>query len=95
MSPNDSGTQALVVAALNALVATVPPGGATYGDGITVSLQATALFPKQVPGTLFLSMIEAAIDSVGTIVSYTLVTPASNVTFASGVIPSPPSVTFT
>ena len=65
------------------------------GDGVTIALQSTALFPLQVPGTLFLSMIEAAIDSVGTIKSYDLVSPAADVTFASGHLPAQPSVTFT
>jgi uncharacterized phage protein gp47/JayE len=95
MVPNDAATQAAVVAAIDALVATVPPGGAAFGDGVTIALQSTALFPKQVPGTLFASMIEAAIDSVGTIASYDLVSPASDVTYAPGHLPAPPSVTFT
>lgn len=95
MLPGDAATQAAVVEQLNALVATVPPGGATYGDGVTIPLQSTALFPKQVPGKLYLSMIEAAIDAVGTIQSYDLTLPSSDVTFATGVIPAAPSVTFT
>ena len=95
MVPNDAGTQARVVAALTALVATVPPGGAAVGDGVTIALQSTALFPLQVPGTLFLSMIEAAINSVGNISSYDLVTPAADVVFATGHLPAPPTVTFT
>ena len=73
----------------------MPPGGASYGDGVTVALQTGALFPIQSPSTLYLSMIEAAIDTVTGIASYDLTLPAADVTFASGHLPAVPTVTFT
>jgi uncharacterized phage protein gp47/JayE len=95
MVPSDATTKAAVTAALVALCASVPPGGATYGDGVTVSLQTGALFPLQVPGTLFLSMIEDAIDNAAIIQSYDLAAPSADVTFATGHLPAVPTVTFT
>lgn len=94
MNPNDAATQAAVTAALTALAATVPPGGASYGDGVTQALTSGALFPLQTPGTLYLSQIEAAISSVGGIVSFDLTLPAADVTFADGHLPAAPVVTF-
>ena len=95
MTPSGSDTQALVTAALVALYASVPPGGATYGDGVTEPLTNGALFPVQTPGKLYISQIEAAIESVGTIISYDLTAPASDVTFATGHLPAAPTVTYT
>ena len=95
LQPNTSANQAAITAALVALAASVPPGGASYGDGVTVALQTGALFPIQSPGTLYLSMIEAAIDTVTGIASYDLTLPAADVTFASGHLPAVPTVTFT
>lgn len=95
LTPGDAGTQAAVTAQLDALIATVPPGGATYGDGITEPLQGAALFPKQVPGTLYLSMISAAIEAAGNIQHYDLVAPVADVIFASGHLPAAPTVVFT
>jgi uncharacterized phage protein gp47/JayE len=95
MVPNTAANQATVTAALVALAASVPPGGAAYGDGVTQKLQTGALFPTQVPGTLYLSMIHAAIESAATLQSYDLVAPATDVTFASFHLPAAPTVAFT
>ncbi len=84
LSPNTTAAQAAITAQLNALVATVPPGGATVGDGITQPLPAGALFPIETVGTLYLSQINAAIQAAGGIESYDLTAPAADVTFASG-----------
>jgi uncharacterized phage protein gp47/JayE len=94
LNPGDTATKAAVQAALMALVATVPPGGASCGDGITQPVQTGALFPTQVPGMLYLSMIQAAIDSAADIQSYDLVAPSADVAFAAGHLPAPPVVTF-
>lgn len=94
LNPGDSTTQSEVTAALLALYASVPPGGATFGDGVTQPLQ-NALFPILTSGTLDLSQIEAAIESVGTIISYDLVSPSGDVTFAKGHLPGPPTVAYT
>ena len=89
-----SANRAAVTAALNALVASVPPGGATAGDGVTVPL-AGALYPLQLPGILYLEWIEAAINGAAQLQSFDLVAPAADVTFATGHLPAPPTITFT
>jgi uncharacterized phage protein gp47/JayE len=86
--------QAAVTAALVALCASVPPGGASYGDGVTIPLQTGALYPIQTPGTLYLEWIEAAINSAATIPSFDVTAPTADVTFASGHLPAVPTVTF-
>ena len=93
--PNTTAMQNAIIAQLNALVATVPPGGATVGDGITVPLPAGALFPAQTPGTLYLDMIYGAIQAAGGVISYDLSAPVADVTFASGHLPAPPTIVFT
>ena len=86
--------QAAITAQLNALAASVPPGGATVGDGVSVPLAPAALFPLQTPGKLYLSQIEAAIEAAGDVLSYDLTAPAADVVFASGHLPAVPTVTF-
>ncbi len=93
--PNTAAQQAAVTAQLVALAASVPPGGATYGDGVTEPLTTGALFPTQTPGTLYLSQIEAAIEAAGGVLSYDLTAPSADVTFAAGHLPAVPTVTFT
>lgn len=93
--PNTAAQQAAVTAQLVALAASVPPGGAVYGDGVTEPLTTGALFPKQAPGTLFLSQIEAAIEAAGGVQSYDLVAPSADVTYAAGHLPAVPTVAFT
>ena len=95
MVPNTTANPAAVTAALVARCARVPPGGASYGDGVTEALTTGALFPLQTPGTLYLSQIEAAIDSAASLLSYDLTLPSADVTFASGHLPATPTVTFT
>lgn len=92
--PNTAATQAAIVAQLNALIASVPPGGTYFGDGVTVALTTGALFPIQVPGTLYLSMIHAAIEAAGGIGSYDLTAPSADVIFANGHLPAPPTIVF-
>ena len=95
LNPNTSAMQAAIVAQLDALIASVPPGGAGYGDGVTEPLTTGALFPTQVPGTLYLSQINAAIEAAGGVIDYDLTAPAADVVFATGHIPAIPTVTFT
>jgi uncharacterized phage protein gp47/JayE len=95
MLPGDSATRAAVTASLVALCASVPPGGATFGDGVTVPLTTGALFPTQVPGTLYLDWINAAINAAATVQSFDLTAPSADVTFATGHLPAVPAVTFT
>lgn len=95
LNPNTSAMQAAIVAQLDALAASVPPGGATYGDGVTEALTTGALFPLQTPGKLFLSQIEAAIEAAGGVISYDLTAPTADVAFAAGHIPAAPTVAFT
>lgn len=89
-----SDLQAAIIAQLDALVASVPPGGATYGDGVSIALPPGALFPTQTPGKLYLSQIEAAIEAAGSVLSYDLIAPAADVAFATGHLPATPTVTF-
>ncbi len=94
LSPNTAVIQAAIVAALKALAATVPPGGAEFGDAVTVELQGGALFPLQTPGVLYLNMIHAAIQGAATLEHYDLVSPAADVSFAAGHLPAVPAVSF-
>lgn len=94
MLPNTAANQAAVTAALVALVASVPPGGASYGDGVTVPLLTGAMFPVQVPGTLFLEWIEDAINAAAPLASFDVTAPTADVTFTTGTMPASPTVTF-
>ena len=94
LNPNNATTQAAIIAALNSLAASVPPGGAVYGDGVTEPLTTGALFPQMTPGTLTLSQINAAIQSAGGVLSYDLTAPTADVAFATGHLPAVPTVTF-
>lgn len=87
--------QAAISAQLNALVATVPPGGATYGDGVSTALPPSALFPLQAPGKLYLNQIEAAIEAAGNVLSYDLAAPTADVVFATGHLPAAPTIAYT
>ncbi len=91
---SQSNLQAAVTAQLDALIAGVPPGGATYGDGVSVALPPGALFPMQTPGKLYLSQIEAAIEAAGSVLSYDLTAPMADVVFATGHLPAAPTITF-
>ncbi|MDT7952832.1 MAG: baseplate J/gp47 family protein [Acetobacteraceae bacterium] len=86
MVPSDAATRAAVTAQLAALACSVPPGGATIGDGVSAAAPG---------GTLYLSQIEAAIQAAGTVQSFDLVAPAADVAFATGHLLAVPSVSFT
>ena len=75
--PNTPAVQAAVTAALNALKANVPAGGATIGDGVSVAVPG---------GTLQLQAIYNAISGAGA-TGFDLTAPSSDVTFASGHVP--------
>ncbi len=94
LSPTSMAIQSAIIAALQALAATVPPGGATFGDAVTVALQNGALFPLQTPGTLYLEQIHAAIQSAATLAHYDLTAPTADVSFAAGHLPAIPTITF-
>ena len=56
---------------------------------------ATSLsFPTQTPGTLYLSQIDAAVESAATIAHYDLLAPTADVAFAAGHLPAVPTITF-
>lgn len=92
--PDTAANRAAITTALAVLAASVPPGGASFGDAVTVELQNGALFPTQTPGTLYLDMIHAAIQSAATLEHYDLAAPTADVTFASGHLPAIPTVAF-
>lgn len=83
--PDDAATQAAVVAQLGVLLASVAPGGASIGDGVS------ALYPG---GMLYLSQIEAAIQAAGDVLRFDLLSPAADVSYGAGVILQLGSVTF-
>ena len=85
MLPGDAGTQANVTAQLTALVRTIAPGGALYGDGVSAANPG---------GHLYLSQIVAAIEAAGGIAHFDLTVPSADVTYGTGVIPAAPTITF-
>jgi uncharacterized phage protein gp47/JayE len=85
MVPNDAGTQANVRAQLAGLIATVAPGGAEVGDGVTAAAPG---------GHLYLSQIEAAIQAAGNIQHFDLTSPTMDVVYATYALPEMGAVTF-
>ena len=76
--------QAAVTAQLTALAASIAPGGVTAGDGVSSTTP---------PGLITLTQISAAIQAGGA-VFYALTAPTGSVSFATGHIPAPPTVTY-
>lgn len=89
MVPGDATTRGNVVAQLHQLARQVAPGGAQYGDG--VSLTGTSPGPG---GFLYLSQIEAAVQAAGGVAHFDLTVPAADVVYGTGVIPAAPTVVF-
>jgi uncharacterized phage protein gp47/JayE len=84
MVPNDAGTQAQVQAQLQALMASIGPGAATIGDGVSAA---------QPGGHVDLNQIYAAIQAGGAQL-FDLTLPAADVVLGTGVLPELGAVTF-
>jgi uncharacterized phage protein gp47/JayE len=84
MVPNTSTVQAAVNAQLAALMATIGPGGATIGDGVSAASPG---------GYLYLDQIEGAILAGGA-VTFDLMSPSADIVYGAGQVPSLGTVTF-
>ena len=85
LAPNTPAMVAAITANLNALALTVPPGGATMGDGVSSAAPG---------GTLLLEQIYAAISAAGP-TAFDLTAPVADVTFASQHMPGAWTISIT